>query len=753
MTSPRTGRRRPLGLVAAIAAMSLLLPIAAGAQVIPDEVPDRVFLLSEPVARGELIRATAPSRPPTPKTVDGEISDWVGEPSRIGGTSRDDVGEHIYSDFLYDAYGADDGDDAQRLAVFMALAGAESRTSRLDQLFQAAGDQFGAPRPAGAPDHYGDFDLRRVADLHEVRWAAEGDELLLLARTTSLTDPLALGLLVLADTRAQPGPVEVGFGSGLTSERHDVAVLLTDGEVRIRDLLSGDERVESTSSIVNAEGWTNALEAALPAALLAADDELQVAVVAGAMEDGALVPGNVAYRDDEVIAGMVNDRGQALALHAGNVDGFTTTIDVAALRTGRSEAVRPGPGYHERIFASGENISTEDPEQGLLQRYGLYVPTAYRPSIASPTTFWLHYRGGKSHSAAAWSPRIISQHGEERDNIVVSPHARGTSTWYEGDAHQDFFEVFDDVHDTFEVDPRRRYLSGYSMGGYGTVLFGLLYPDLFAAGYIQAGAVSASQRDVLENARHFPIAIHHGTNDQLVPITGLQQMALRMRELGYRYDMTTFLGYEHFTQAIADEWADGTGYLDRFASPTAPRQVTYKVSPQLIRAINTSRGGRGDGTFDFDPDGAWWLDGITPRSDDTAALVDAVAEALPGTEPGMLPVAGVFSPGAHSTPFVRHGQDWFAGPQATLRNGFSATATGAAAFALDAAAMGLRLDGPVEGTVSLDGATELTLTRLDHPLRVFVDGVEVFDAFRGQRLVLDLPAGDHEIRLVPSGRS
>ena len=36
--------------------------------------------------------------------------------------------------------------------------------------------------------------------------------------------------------------------------------------------------------------------------------------------------------------------------------------------------------------------------------------------------------------------------GEEQGNIVVSPRGRGTSTWYVSEAHQDFFEVFDDVH-------------------------------------------------------------------------------------------------------------------------------------------------------------------------------------------------------------------------------------------------------------------------------------------------------------------
>jgi hypothetical protein len=228
-------------------------------------------------------------------------------------------------------------------------------------------------------------------------------------------------------------------------------------------------------------------------------------------------------------------------------------------------------------------------------------------------------------------------------------------------------------------------------------------------------------------------------------------MALRMRELGYRYDMTTFLGYEHYTQAIVDEWADGTDYLNRFASPVAPRQVTYKVSPSLVRAINASRSGRGDGTFAFDPDGAWWVDGITPRGD-APALVDAVAEALPGSEPGLLPAVGAMSPLAHSTPFARHGQEWTAGTPAAVRNGFTAEATGAGAFALDVAAMGLRLDQPALGTVVVDGPTTLRLTDLDRPVRVLVDGVAVPDAFRAGVVTVELPGGNHEVELVPPGR-
>ena len=63
------------------------------------------------------------------------------------------------------------------------------------------------------------------------------------------------------------------------------------------------------------------------------------------------------------------------------------------------------------------------------------------------------------------------------------------------------------------------------------------------------------------------MVIHHGTNDELALTPGAERMGQRLLELQYRYDMTTFLGYEHFTQAIVDEWADGAHFLNLYAAP------------------------------------------------------------------------------------------------------------------------------------------------------------------------------------------
>jgi poly(3-hydroxybutyrate) depolymerase len=769
--------RRPLLFVCAAALIAGVL--VAPASAVPEEVPDRLPLLSEPLSRGALIVGKAPNRTPSTKRIDGQIGDWKGKPSGIGGTARLDRGEHIYTDYLFDDFGADDGDDAVRLAVLTPLRQAEARTARLDQLFQAAGDQFDAPRPIGAPDHYGDKERSGATDLREVRWAAIGDRVQLLARTTSLTDK-SLAVLVLADTAADDGALRQGVFGGLVTARYDTELLITADGVDVADTASGKARSLPDAAVkINPAGWTNALEASFPAALLGPRPKLTV--ISGRLVDGGFVPANVAYRFDEPVAGVYNDQAQALALRANNVDAFATKVDFAQLAKGASQTARPGPGYAERQMRSGANISREDGENGIWQPYGLYVPTTYDPAKKTPLTFWLHYRGGKAHSGGAWTPRLINELGEEQGNIVVTPRARGTSTWYVSEAHQDFFEVFADVHKLLNVDPDRRYVSGYSMGGYGTYLFGLLYPDLFAAGYSTSGAmtqgmwtgegpddcasgqcfVEANEGDadaqltyrILDNARHFPIAINHGTDDELVPVTGVQRIGARLAELGYRYDLTTFFGYEHYSQAIIDEWADAAEYINGFTRDRDPRDVTYRVVPALVNAVNTVTAGLVK--FHFNPDGAYWVDGLKVRDGDltdpaVSGLVNVTSFAQTAPSTVTVPRAGVFSPLGHSTPFARHGLDWMVSPlggNLSESNGFSAKLTNLSQATFDTARMGLKPATDISGSVTVDGPTALTLTKVGRTVDVLVDGTKATTA-RGT-ITIDLVSGAHTIVLKP----
>ena len=768
-------------LLLRIAVPVLLIATAVPAladRVVPEQVPDRLPVVSESLVRAGLVTTRQPDRAPSVKTIDGRIEDWVGAPSLLGGTSRYDRGELVHTDYLFDDFGADDGEDAQRLAALGTVYDAESRTRRLDQLFQAAGDQFDAPRPVGTPDHYGDGE-RGQADLREVRFAAAGDQVSFLARTTTLTDARALGVVLLVDRDGTVGPSrEVGFGTGLTTRAYDTAVLLRSSGAVAHDLATGRSvALPGAQVAVRAAGWDNALEASLPASVLGG----RIGVVAGMLGAAGLTPSNVAFRAAEPVAGIYNDLRQSMALLAGDVDEFATVLDLPGLRRGRTEAARPGPGYAERQVMSTPSISKERGEDGLWQPYGLFIPTTYRPGVKTPLAMWLHYRGGKAHSGGAWTPRLLTQLGQEQGAIVATPRGRGTATWYVTEAHQDFFEVFADVQRLTTVDPDRRYLAGYSMGGYGTYLFGLLYPDLFAGGWSTSGAMTqglwtgvgpdgcapqcyqqANGGDadaqntfrVLANARNLPLAIDHGTNDELVPISGIERIGARLTELGYRHRVTRFAGYEHYTQAIVDEWADATAYLFAQRRLLNPRTVTYVVAPALVRAVNTVTA---DGVrFGFAPAGAYWVDGLRVRSGadgkDTSVVgrLDATSEAIMAPSVLALPAAGVASPGAQSTPYVRTGLDWVAtGGAEPVRNAFTATLANLTTATLDTDRMRLDAGKPVSGSVISDGPAVLVLTGVEQPVEVTVAGRRIPGAWQAGTVRLPLAAGTSPVTLTP----
>ena len=757
--------RVPRSALAAVLVGTLVLP-AAGP--IPDEVPDVGPVLSEPILRGEVVLEEARFEPPVGKTVDGLTDDWAGEASRIGGATVWDRGEHIYSDFLFDAHGADDGGDRDRLEQFAGALYDEERTWRVDQVFRTSGSQLGVPEPVGAPDEYGDVGGGLdVADLTEVRWAAGsgGDQLHLLVRIANLTDASRLGILVLAD-RGVDATGSIGLGTSLTTQRFDRALLLTDDAVTGRDVATGAPLdASSAEAVVSSTGWDNHLEARIPTALLADADgaTLDVAVVAGRVEDdGSFTPINVAYRPMEPVE-IFNDRLQALGLLAGTVDRFSTgPVAVDDLVGGRTQPMlHPGPGSHERQNLSAPEISREAGDDGIHQPYGLYVPSGYEPGEPTPATYWLHYRGGKAHSGTVINPRLTRELGEDRANLVFFPHGRGTSEWYVTESHQDVFEVMDDAEQLFDVDPTRRYVSGYSMGGYGSWLFTTLYPDLFAAAFVSSGAITqgawvgsdhtpapdplagqgyveANDGDAraqltyhaLENLRHVPFAIDHGTDDELVPISGIERMAARLTELGYEHRLTRFLGYEHFSQAIMDEWADGADYLDRFTIDPNPRHVTYAVVPALVWSVNEVDPFL-DAEFDFRPDGAYWVDDIVVRdveivdeetgrpADAQKGVVDVVSEAIEGS--GAVPAVdtGAASPPGHSTPYVRSGLQYLETPASdalapTIANRLVVDAANVASFSIDTARAGFSFTEPWSLEVTTDGPVTVRLVDALH---------------------------------------
>jgi pimeloyl-ACP methyl ester carboxylesterase len=665
------------------------------------------------------------------RTVDGNPSDWTGALPGFGGAQFYSRGELVYEDHIFDAYGADNGQDAQRLAVEQPLQDAVPETYRVDPALEYVPEEFGIPMgPFTYSTHYGDLEHQDQADLSQVRLGTDSaNNLWLLARTTTMNDAKPqTALLVLLDTKPGSTSRDVGFGSGLTTTKADVALYLQGDKGLARDLASGAVvQLPAGSVATDAAGYANAVEARIPASLLGSD-ALGVAVAAGKPNtagNGFDNIANVAFRTKEPSRDWWEQQ-QALALQAGSIDDFFAQPDLAAMRAGRNERYRPTSGYHDRIFDSSPAISSEGGRNGILQHYGLYIPTSYSAKTPNPVQWWFHFRGGRAHIAAAVVPGVIKQMGEDANSLVVTPDGRGSSTWYVGKGQVDFTEVWADVHKLVNIDRNREYIAGHSMGGWASWLLPILYPDRFAAAFPASGpptqglwagceddacfqsANDGRPRDewttpLLENLRWVPYVNYQGAADELVPVSGVTMQMEKMRSLGLRYRYYVFPHEEHYGPPIFDQWAEGVKYEHQFTRNPNPPSVTLIRSMPMERAVEQVNSGGVPLSFDFDK--AFWVSGLEP-ADATkgVARIDVRSLAIP--EPAHDVVPDVVPPVSadQQDPSVEEGQTWTtrAGSEQPAKNGFVATLSGATDVTLDPKRMRISLRRPVSVDVTAD---------------------------------------------------
>ena len=358
-----------------------VFPCAAGAQ-----VPSTPILGPE-TPRGTHSTQPLPAVPAAARVVDGSPADWSGTATGFGGATVRSRGELIYTDHLFDAWGADDGRDRDRLATLDPLYSNVPESYRIEPLLQYGGGELGLPLPEqfNYQTHFGDIGMQDRADLTEFRAGVDASKLWLLARTTNMTSATDAAVLVLLDTAPGATQRQIPFGSNLHSSRAEYAVLLIGGRGWIADLAAGTTTALPAGSVAtNPDGWTNATEAAIDRAPFGQTIGIAAATgKANAAGDGLANVANVAFRGEEPVREFF-EKQQALALLDGSIDPFFATQDLTALQAGANERWTPTYGFHERVFRSTESVARESGEDGLWQPYDVWIPTAYKPGTPAP---------------------------------------------------------------------------------------------------------------------------------------------------------------------------------------------------------------------------------------------------------------------------------------------------------------------------------------------------------------------------------
>jgi len=118
----------------------------------------------------------------------------------------------------------------------------------------------------------------------------------------------------------------------------------------------------------------------------------------------------------------------------------------------------------------------------------------------------------------------------EHNCIVVMPQCPINTFW--AARVESVIEFIEELIKEYNIDEDRVYLTGLSMGGYGTWYISMARPDLFAAIAPVCGGGMAWNADVLK----MQIWAFHGTEDSIVSIVQSDEMVAKLRE--HKADIT-----------------------------------------------------------------------------------------------------------------------------------------------------------------------------------------------------------------------
>lgn len=193
--------------------------------------------------------------------------------------------------------------------------------------------------------------------------------------------------------------------------------------------------------------------------------------------------------------------------------------------------------------------------------YLTYLPRGYEddPEKKWPLILFLH--GAGERGTNVW---MVNIHGPSKyilNNpdfpfIVISPQCPANETW----SNEPLLALLSHVEKSYRVDKQRIYLTGLSMGGYGTWNLGTTYPERFAAiapicgGGQTIQIVLAARGYAPEKQKALTtlgVWAFHGAKDKVVPPSETEHMVAALTEA-----KVPKVKYTLYPEAQHDSWTE-----------------------------------------------------------------------------------------------------------------------------------------------------------------------------------------------------
>ncbi len=209
----------------------------------------------------------------------------------------------------------------------------------------------------------------------------------------------------------------------------------------------------------------------------------------------------------------------------------------------------PGAAAEETQPAGTQEAKTfeKDVVVKVKINYLLYLPKEYGSEEKSwPLLVFLHGSGESGSDLnkvkAHGPPKLIAE-GKDFPFIVVSPQSSGRG-WDASSLNG----LVDDVTSKYQVDTNRIYVTGLSMGGFGTWSLAAAYPAKFAAIAPICGGGNPGDAPKIKD---LPIWVFHGAKDTAVPLKRSADMVEALKEAGSKS-----VEFTVYPEAGHDSWTE-----------------------------------------------------------------------------------------------------------------------------------------------------------------------------------------------------
>lgn len=185
----------------------------------------------------------------------------------------------------------------------------------------------------------------------------------------------------------------------------------------------------------------------------------------------------------------------------------------------------------------------------FILNYLLYLPPGYEDDKNKkwPLMFFLHGAGERGSNVEFVKRHGLAKEIEQGQNfpfIVVSPQCPLRNWWLHLLPALD--SLFYNISSNHQINTNQIYLTGLSMGGYGTWGWSIANPDRFAAIAPVCGGGDPTE---VCKIKRVPTWVFHGAKDAVVPISESEKMVKALEKCDGNVKFTVYPEAEH------DSWS------------------------------------------------------------------------------------------------------------------------------------------------------------------------------------------------------